>query len=259
MDDQAAIEQCETMNTPDNQSNEQAVLGQKYAFATASLLLGIASFISLLGLEKGILALKSQPLPSLARRRAWGKTGIALGALHIVLVVAIVLLSWRILVPLMSYAADLGNAMLRGPKTVMSVPSPDGAFVAYVEDLPSIDPPNQALLVEHKDQRHFMLIGHLAGDVDSIEQIVWSPDGGIVVFHSRDYLTATRVTDWQTVRVFLGKEWTRTQSRRRSTFTSGGRGQTVVAIEFGEPDGFAYRLKHDARPRRVHFSDLIMR
>ena len=45
------------MNTPDHPSNEHAVLGQKYAFATASLLLGIASFISLLGVEKGILAI----------------------------------------------------------------------------------------------------------------------------------------------------------------------------------------------------------
>jgi hypothetical protein len=253
------------MNTPDNQLNAQAVVGQKYAFATASLLLGIASFISLLGIEKGILAivfgilaLKAQPLPSLAQRRGWGKTGIALGVIHVALVVTIVLMSWRILLPLALYAADLGNTMLRGPKTVMSVPSPDGAFTAYVEDLPSIDPPNQALFVERKDQHHFMHLGNLAEDVDSIEKIVWSPDGRIVVFHSRDYLTAARVTDWQTVRVFLGREWTRYQPGRRSTFGSGGRGHTVAAIEFGEPNGFAYRLKDDPRPRLVHFSDLIV-
>jgi hypothetical protein len=35
--------------------SSQLVVGQKYAYATASLLLGIASFISLLGFEKAIL------------------------------------------------------------------------------------------------------------------------------------------------------------------------------------------------------------
>jgi hypothetical protein len=86
-----------TMNTPDHQNNAQAVLGQKYAFATAALLLGIASFLSLLGLEKGILAvifgllaLRAQPLPLLAARRAWAKTGVVLGAIHVALVLVIV-------------------------------------------------------------------------------------------------------------------------------------------------------------------------
>ena len=37
--------------------NEHAVLGQKYAFATAALLLGIISFISMLGVEKAVLAI----------------------------------------------------------------------------------------------------------------------------------------------------------------------------------------------------------
>src|SRR3990172_11767451 len=75
----------------------------------------------------------------------------------------------------------------------------------------------------------------------------------VVVFPSRDYLTATRVTDSQTVRVFLGKEWTRHQPGRRSTFTSGGRGRTVTGVEFSAPDGFSYRLKDEDRPRRVEF------
>ncbi len=249
------------MNTPDQQLNEQAVHGQKYAFATASLLLGIASFISLLGVEKGILAilfgilaLRAQPLPALAKRRAWGKTGIVLGAFHISLVVVIVLFSWRILVPLAAYAADLGNAMLYGPGVVISVTSPDGEFTAYVEDLPSIDPPNQALFVERKDQRRFMHVASLAEDVDAIEKILWSPDSRILVFHSRDYLTATRVTDWQTVRIFLGKEWTRHQPGRRSTFSSGGRAYTVLGIEFSEKDSFSYRLKGDDTTHVVRFS-----
>ena len=144
MDDQAAIERCQagnvdafqqvveqyqaeatghTMNTPDHQGNEQAVLGQKYAFATASLLLGIASFLSLLGLEKGILAvifgllaLKAQPLPLLAARRAWAKTGLVLGAIYVALVLVIVLVGWRILVGLMALRCRSGPCDVARPE-----------------------------------------------------------------------------------------------------------------------------------------------
>jgi hypothetical protein len=250
------------MNTPDQDITQQAaVSGQKYAFAAASLLLGIASFISLLGLEKGVLAvvfgflaLKAQPVPSLSRRRGWARTGVVLGGIHVALVLLIVILGWPILVGLMSYAADIGSAMVHGNKTVVSVASPDGQFTAYVEELPSLDPPNQALFVERKDQRHFMHIANLAEDVDAIEKVIWSPDSRIVIFHSRDYLTATRVTDWQTVRIYLGREWTRHWTSRSATFSSGGRGQTVTAISFDAPDAFTYRLSGDDRPRHVSFS-----
>ncbi len=68
--------------------SESVVLGQKYAFATASLLTGIATFINLLSLEKatlaiafGILALRASPSPSLSGRRGFAKVGVALGAL----------------------------------------------------------------------------------------------------------------------------------------------------------------------------------
>jgi len=166
---------------------------------------------------------------------------------------------WRVLVGLMAYAADLGHAMWRGPKTVMSAASPDGGFTAYVEDLPSFDPPNQALFVERQDQRHFMHIGDLAEDVDAIEKVVWSSDSRIVIFHSHDYLTATRVADWQTMRVFLGNEWTRHQPGRVSTFTSGGLGRTVTAIQFEGPDSFSYQLKDDPRARRLDFGPVAAR
>jgi hypothetical protein len=81
------------MNPADTSSNSPAVLGQKYAFATASLLLGLASFVSLLGLEKallailfGYLALKHQPGPVLAPRRNWARAGVALGVAMLVFV-----------------------------------------------------------------------------------------------------------------------------------------------------------------------------
>jgi hypothetical protein len=170
------------MNNEPIRQNEQAVLGQEYAFATAALVLGIASFISLLGMEKavlaiafGLLALKAAPAPGLTRRRGWAKGGIVLGLLHLILVIGILVLMGGAVIGLLQYTADLGSAAIRGFKTVMAVPSPDGNHVAYAEELPSIDPPNQALFIEHKDQRHFMPIADLAEDVDAMVRIVCRP------------------------------------------------------------------------------------
>jgi hypothetical protein len=76
-----------------SQAGAHAILGQKYAYATVSLILGIASFINLLGFDKAILAiifaslaLRREPAPVLKDRRLWGKAGLVLGVLQVVLV-----------------------------------------------------------------------------------------------------------------------------------------------------------------------------
>ena len=76
------------------------VLGQKYAYATVSLILGISCFINLVGLDKailavifGALALRASPAPKLTERRAWAKTGLALGTVILVVVPTIILLN----------------------------------------------------------------------------------------------------------------------------------------------------------------------
>jgi hypothetical protein len=86
------------MTSPDTDASAHAILGQKYAFATASLVLGIASFITLLGLEKGILAIifgllamRVDPQPRLEQRRNWGRVGLILGSVQILLVLILVL------------------------------------------------------------------------------------------------------------------------------------------------------------------------
>jgi len=83
-----------------NEIQSPVVLGQKYAYATISLILGIACFINLVGMEKAILAvvfgwmaLKSTPLPVLKERRVWAKVGLGLGALILILVPTIILLN----------------------------------------------------------------------------------------------------------------------------------------------------------------------
>ncbi len=88
------------MNTNSSPEREHAVLGQKYAFATASLMLGIASFINLLGLEKallaitfGWLALKGLPHPALTLRRGWAKAGVVAGVVQVLLLGLVLILA----------------------------------------------------------------------------------------------------------------------------------------------------------------------
>lgn len=81
-------------------SNPDVVLGQKYAYATAALLLGIISCVHGLGIEKGILAivfawlaLRREPQPRLDDRRVWAKVGLVLGLVYSVIVPIIVI--WK--------------------------------------------------------------------------------------------------------------------------------------------------------------------
>ena len=74
------------MQNHDGPVREAAVLGQRYAYATASLVVGLLCFINLAGLEKavmaivfGVLALGRRPAPPLVQRRALAKAGVARG------------------------------------------------------------------------------------------------------------------------------------------------------------------------------------
>lgn len=85
----------------DIQTKQSLILGQKYAFATASLILGISCFVNLLGLEKAILAivfatlaLRKQPEPVLAEHRTWAKAGLVLGILPLIIVPVIIILNF---------------------------------------------------------------------------------------------------------------------------------------------------------------------
>jgi hypothetical protein len=80
--------------------NKSIVLGQKYAYATASLLIGISSYIHLLGIERAVLAilfawlaLRSAPAPRLPARRLWAQVGMILGLVMLVIVPGVVI--WK--------------------------------------------------------------------------------------------------------------------------------------------------------------------
>ncbi len=156
--------------------------------------------------------------------------------------IALTVLIFLIAVPLFSFGYI--DAILYGPECVISLSLPDGRYEAYVEESPSIDPPNQSLFVERSDKNNFIHISDLSEDIDSIKKIQWSPDSEIVLFLSHHYLTATRVKDWRTVRIYLGKEWRRSQPQRHhTTFNSGGIRQCVETIKFPKSGGFSYQLK----------------
>lgn len=87
------------MNQTDTQ--QSLVLGQKYAFATASLIMGIACFVSLLGMEKAILAivfawlaLRANPSPALKEHRVWAKAGLVLGILPLIIIPTILIVNF---------------------------------------------------------------------------------------------------------------------------------------------------------------------
>src|SRR5688572_32123018 len=87
------------MNQTDTQ--QSLVLGQKYAFATASLILGISCFVSLLGMEKAILAivfarlaLRAKPEPMLTEHRIWAKAGLVLGILPLIIVPILLIINF---------------------------------------------------------------------------------------------------------------------------------------------------------------------
>jgi len=159
---------------------------------------------------------------------------------------------------LLLFSCGYVDFLLHGPNTVLSVRSPDGNYEAYVEDWPSIDGPNQSAFVERKDKLHFLRIAKLPEDIDYIKEILWSPDSRIVIFHSCDHLTATRVSDWRTLRIYLGEEWRRAlPQRHRTVFTSGGGERRVETIQFPEPGVFTYRIEGDEQTHTVRMASLV--
>lgn len=163
--------------------------------------------------------------------------------------VSLVITLTLISVPL--FAFGIIDGIVNGPEAILEVPSPDGHYLAYVNESPSMDPPNQTLLIERKDQSRFLPIAKLGEDIDSIKEIVWSPDSAFVIFHSHLYLTATRISDWQTIRIYLGEEWRRHKPTRRTTFSGAQPHQVATDISFPESGCFTYRLKNDDTIHRV--------
>jgi len=143
-----------------------------------------------------------------------------------------------------------------GPDVVQSVMSPDQDFEAYVVERPSIDPPNQSLFIQRSDNIHFVHVAKLAEDIDAIKEIHWSPQSDIVVFHTRCNLIAVCIPGYQTVKIPLGGERTRTKAKKRSTFTGAGPRVAVAEIEFPRAGSFSYRLEGVDTVKTIQMSTL---
>ena len=83
------------------ENKEALILGQKYAFATVSLVLGIFCFVNLLGLEKpilaiifGWLALRSAPEPKLTQHRILARAGVVLGSIVLILIPVLIIINF---------------------------------------------------------------------------------------------------------------------------------------------------------------------
>jgi hypothetical protein len=148
-------------------------------------------------------------------------------------------------------------AFVRGHNIVQSETSPDGDFEAYVEDHPSPDGPNQYLLVQRSDVIHFLIIAHLAEDIDSIQEIHWSPYSDVVLFQTRVYLIATRVPGYHTVKIYLGSEWRRKKPSKQSSFTAGGIKYRVAEVGFPEPGAFSYRFEGSDQFHTIQMDSLV--
>ena len=86
----------------ETETKDSLILGQKYAYATVSLILGILCFVNLAGTEKAILAivfgwlaLRKKPAPALVEHRLWAKAGLILGVLMLVILLVVVVLNFN--------------------------------------------------------------------------------------------------------------------------------------------------------------------
>jgi hypothetical protein len=100
----------------ENEINKHVILGQKYAYATASLMLGIFCFVNLAGMEKAVLAiifawlaLRASPEPLLTERRMWAQAGLVLGGLILILVPTIIFFTFGRLREVIEVLSKMSN------------------------------------------------------------------------------------------------------------------------------------------------------
>jgi hypothetical protein len=102
------------MNPTNRNPDTNTVLGQKYAFATAALIMGIACYVNFLGLEKATLAiifawlaLRANPAPALREHRGWAKAGLVLGILPWIMIPVVLIWKWNRVLDLLRMLQEL--------------------------------------------------------------------------------------------------------------------------------------------------------
>jgi hypothetical protein len=162
----------------------------------------------------------------------------------VVLVVPVVMIGFL-------FGFPFAMAVLQPPAPVLEVTSPDQQYVAYVEEQPSLDPPNQALFIEQNDRIHYRHIANLPEDVDSIQQIHWSPESDLVVFQTHMSLIAVRIPGFEQVHIPFGGVYIRSQAERRSTFSTKMPEHPVEQVVFPTTGAFSYQISGASQPVTV--------
>jgi hypothetical protein len=161
--------------------------------------------------------------------------------------------------PAGQYARALVPWLLRvkqGAEVVQSAWSPDMAFEAYVVDWPSIDPPNQTLYIQRRDEQHHVVVAELGEDLDSILSIHWAPGSALVVFVSRNFIYAVRTPGYEMVGIPLATELFHYQPGKFSSYGGGIPQKEVQEVSFPEEGVFAYLLKGETQPHTVRMGEL---
>lgn len=147
------------------------------------------------------------------------------------------------------YGLACARSVIVGPDIVQSVASPDGRYIAYVVDKPSIDGPNHHLYIRVPTGTNATgrKIANLPEDVDFNKEIHFSPRSDMVVFQTYFKLIAASLSDFRTAEVKLGGDhhW-----RKNGTFwVDYDNVKKPVEITFPDADSFAYRLEGS---REIH-------
>lgn len=139
---------------------------------------------------------------------------------------------------------------------VLSVDSPDRIYKAYVEEGPSIDPPNQSLFLEKNGTNEFKLVDDLPEDIDRVQEIIWSPDSRIVVFATDWYLIITNVEKFNTRKVSLNADWWKWQNEKGGAFSSSNQTIEIEKVIFIDSESLEFKTNIMSRPEIIPVDDV---
>jgi hypothetical protein len=83
--------------TDSNMAQSSFISGQRFAFASMAVVVGLLAFVNLAGIEKAVLAivlgvkaLSVSPQPALIERRGWARAGAILGGIQLTLLAGVI-------------------------------------------------------------------------------------------------------------------------------------------------------------------------
>lgn len=141
------------------------------------------------------------------------------------------------------------------PEKIMSETSPQGSYEAYVVENPSVDPPNQGLLILKAGTGEFRLVERLAEDIESAQKICWTDDGSKAVFITNWHLIITDVRNFNTRKISLNPDWWKWHQGKK-TFSSSSTSVVLEEFELFGSDSLTYRTNLMTQPVTVRLTDI---